>query len=162
MDDDLKKESSLDVHQGPDYASPYPVSRLAPAIQLVDLARQIGKADQTITIRLNSKLRVIAEQIKDLQEKARQVMEEAQSDQALHRIRCNFKKIPGHIYFLYRKTDGSRYFSMLSQEDWKGRPPHSFEGGFRLENDMSWTPVEGSDRQDDAVNRADPYFGVQE
>ena len=31
---------------------------------------------------------------------------------------------------------------MLSPEDWRGSPPDAFEGSFRLESDMSWTPLE--------------------
>ena len=37
--------------------------------------------------------------------------------------------------------NGERYFSMLSPEDWRGAPPHRFEGSYALEADMRWTPV---------------------
>ena len=37
---------------------------------------------------------------------------------------------------------GSLYFSMLSPAEWGGRAPHPFEGSYRLEADMSWTPAE--------------------
>jgi len=31
---------------------------------------------------------------------------------------------------------------MLEPADWAGRPPHEFLGTFRLEADMSWTPMD--------------------
>ena len=154
-DNHQKKEGPL-LHRGPDHQAPYPVSRLAPAIDLVDVARQIEQADQMIGTRVNAKLRVIADQIKALQEEARAVLAEAQRDQDLHRARITFNRRPGHIYHLYRKEDGSLYFSMLSPEDWQDRPPHPFVGSFRLEADLSWTPLEEVDRPDDTqalVNR---------
>lgn len=138
------------VHSGPERSAPYPVSRLAPPIDLVDLARQIGEADQAINARTGAKLQVIAGQIRALQQEARKVLEEARHDQDLHRARCMFRKLPGHVYYLYQAPDDGCYFSMLSPEDWQGHPPHSFKGSYRLEADMSWTPADTPDEPDNA------------
>lgn len=131
-------------HKKSDHSSPYPVSRLAPPIQLIDLARQIEKADQAIANQLSAKLQVISDQIKKLQNQAREELERARYDQYLHRVRCDFKRIPGKIYYLYAKEDDSRYFSLLSPDDWQGKPPNTYIGSFRLEADMSWTPAENN------------------
>lgn len=128
-------------HDGPAHNSPYPVSRLAPAFDLVDVARQIQEADATMQAVVGSKLRVIADNIRALQEQARQILETARRDAELHRASCEFRRRPGHVYHLYRRDDGGLYFSMLSPREW-GTPPHAFEGSFRLEPDMSWTPAE--------------------
>lgn len=141
----------IEKHEGPDHTSPYPVSRLAPPIPLVDLAREIEKADQMIATQISSKLGVISEQIRKLQDQAREVLEKAKHDQALHRVRCNFKRVPGHTYHLYAKEDDSRYFSMLSPADWQGEPPDRYIGPFRLQADMSWTPAEDQ-REDEPFN----------
>ena len=122
-------------------ASPYPLSRLAPRIELVDLAREIEQADITIQMVASAKLAAIREQMIALKEQAERVLEEARAAAELHRARCSFKKIPGHTYHLYARDDGERYFSMLSPEDWRGAPPHRFEGSYLLEADMRWTPV---------------------
>jgi hypothetical protein len=127
-------------HQGPARSSPYPVSRLAPTHDLVDMAKQIQEADHMIGTVVHSKLEVIAEQIKNLQDQARRILESANHDATLHRARCNFKRRPGQIYHLYRRGDDDAYFSMLSPMDW-GKAPHEFVGSFRLETDMSWTPA---------------------
>ncbi len=143
MSDDFKKhEGKGDIHQGEARSAPYPVSRLAATVDLVDIARQISQADAMVNTKVSAKLQLIAGQIQALQEEARKVLEQARQDQALHRAQCNFKRIPGRIYHLYGRADGSRYFSMLGPEEWGGKPPHEFIGSYRLENDMSWTPAE--------------------
>ena len=50
-----------------------------------------------------SKLSVIAEQVRFLQEQARKVLEEANLNAELHHIACNFKKVPGKMYYVYKK-----------------------------------------------------------
>lgn len=148
MTDDSKKYQGP-AHEGADRSSPYPVSRLAPSMELVDLAKQIGEADAMLNTRVSAKLKVIADQVKALQAEARAILEETQRDQDLHRVQCNFKRQPGRIYHLYSRADGSRYFSMLSPEEWRGSPPHDFVGSYRLEADMSWTPADALDEPDD-------------
>jgi hypothetical protein len=131
-------------HPGPAHSSPYPVSWLAPAHDLVDTARQIAEADQILGTVVHGKLSVIAEQIRALQEQARRLMAEAQQHAVLHRARCAFQKRVGHDYHLYERPDGTSYFSMLGPGDWRREPPHAFVGSYRLEADMSWSPVEPS------------------
>ncbi|HYW93010.1 MAG TPA: DUF2452 domain-containing protein [Gammaproteobacteria bacterium] len=138
---DLKKDDDPRRHRGPAHSSPYPVSRLAGPVELVDVAREIERADEMIATRTNARLQGIARQIRALQEEARSVLEQTRQDQDLHRARCNFRRRPGHVYHLYRKPDGSPYFSMLSPEDWDGDPPDEYRDSYRLEADMSWTPV---------------------
>lgn len=128
-------------HEGPARTSPYPVSRLAPVHDLVDTARRIAEADQVIGTVVNAKLQAIAEQMQALKDQARQILRQAHEDAELHRAACNFRKKPGQVYHLYRRPDGALYFSMLSPDDWQGRAPHPFEGSYRLEADMSWTPA---------------------
>ena len=138
------------LHDGPDRSSPYPVSRLAPGFGLVDLAHEIEQADQMVSSRLSGQLQVIADQVKALQAQAREILEQARADQRLHHARCAFRRIPGHVYHLYEEADGSLAFSMLSPDDWRGRPPKPFVGSYRLEADMSWTPADAvGERSDD-------------
>lgn len=129
-------------HRGGSRSAPYPVSRLAPPCELVDLAREIQRADDVIGARVSGQLAVIAEQIRTLQDQARAILEQTRRDQELHRVPCAVQRRPGQVYHLYRRDDGSRYFALLSPEDWGGRPPHRHEGAYRLEADMSWRPVE--------------------
>merc|ERR1712154_415132 len=58
---------------------------------LVELAANIQKADQFTRATAGSKLSVIAEH---------------------HHIACNFKKVPGKIYYVYRREEsGAKYMS---------------------------------------------------
>ncbi len=116
------------------------MSRLAPVHDLVDLAREIERADELLSATTHAKLDEIARQIRALQARARAVVEETRVDLALHHARCNFEKRVGHTYHLYRRDDGELWFSMLSPAEWR-RCPHHFEGSFRLEADRSWQPV---------------------
>ncbi|MDA8165327.1 MAG: DUF2452 domain-containing protein, partial [Desulfobacteraceae bacterium] len=120
---------------------------------LVDLAREIEEAERMVNARVDAKLQVIAGQIKALQEEARAVLAEARQDQQLHHARCHFQRRPGQVYHLYRQDDGSLTFSLLSPNDWQGRPPHPFVGSYRLEADLSWTPLADVARPDDTRAR---------
>lgn len=128
-------------HKGSDNTSPYPVSRLAAHMPLVDLAKEISQADNMVNSRVTGQLKVIAEQIRHLQHEARKVLEKGQRDQELHHAQCNFIRQPGKIYYLYKKPSGQSYFSMLSPQEWGSQPPHEFIAAYKLEIDMSWSPV---------------------
>ncbi|MBI5532982.1 MAG: DUF2452 domain-containing protein [Deltaproteobacteria bacterium] len=131
------------------------LSRQVP-LDLVGMAGEIQSADQTIGAMTGGKLQLIAEQIRRLQEHARSILEQARIDASLHRASCLFRKRPGHVYHLYRRDDEALYFSMLSPEDWRGSPPDAFEGSFRLELDMSWTPydrLQERDSHDEAIRK---------
>ena len=141
----------------PDHASPYPVSRLAPAFGLVDLAREIDQADEMLANRAGTQLKLIADQVKVLQRQARAILQQTRRDQQLHRARCNFRKKPGQLYHLYHDNRGEALLSMLSPEDWRGNPPNRFAGSFRLESDRSWTPLEQLNEQD----QQDPLQAIQ-
>jgi hypothetical protein len=120
---------------------PYPTSRLAARIDLVDMAQEIEKADQALGLVVGAKLEVIRDQMRALQEEARQLLEEARLSAQLQRAKCNFRKIPGKVYHLYRRADDELYFSMLSPEEWGGSPPHAFEGSYKVEIDLTLRPL---------------------
>jgi len=127
-------------------ALPYPSSRLAARIDLVDMAQEIEKADHSLGLVVGSKLSVIRDQMRALQEQARRLLEEASESARLHRAKCSFRKIPGKVYHLYRRSEDDLYFSMLSPEEWGGAPPHVYQGSYRLEVDLSFTRI-GEERE---------------
>jgi hypothetical protein len=129
-------------YDGPARAAPYPLSRTAPAYDLVDVAAQIQKADETLATMTGGKLGVIAAQISRLQEQARVLLEKARRDAELHRAQCAFEKKPGGVYHLYRKTSGELWFSRLAPDEWVTKQPQTFEGTFRLELDMSFSRLD--------------------
>lgn len=122
-------------------ASPYPVSRLAPPIDIVDIARQIRDADQLLSTVAEHKLAVIAEQIRNLQAKAKEILEAAQTAYDLHRVPCNFVKRVGAIVYLYQRSNGARLFSIVAPHEWGPAPPYAFVAAYRLGADMSYEPI---------------------
>jgi len=144
-----------DRHHGPASASPYGLSTLAPSISLVDVAGEIERADAMIGAVAHSKLRVIAEQIRALQAKAREVLDEARRDLDLHRARCSFSRRVGHVYHLYRREGGELYWSMVAPHEWGTAPPHEFVGSYRLGADQSWTPADEAGETPDMPPVAD-------
>ena len=146
-------------HEGPPQASPYPLSRLAPVHDLVDAAREIQEADRMLGTVTGGKLGLLARQIRALQEEARALLDAARRDAELHRAECRFQRRPGHVYHFYRRPDGKLYLSMLSPDDWRGSPPHAFEGSYRLEADMSWTRAEDIEVVDAERSALPPLLG---
>ena len=123
------------------YLAPYPVSRLAPACELVDLAGEIARADDMLSMQANGKLQLVAEQIRRLQQEAQIILHETKRNQDLHRAECNLQKKIGQIYHLYRKNDGKLLFSLISPEEWGWRLPYTFVGSYELASDMSWQDI---------------------
>lgn len=141
----MSKSSAGGEGEKKGYLSPYPVSRLDPPYTLVDLAKEIARADDMLSVQTNGKLRLLAEQIRGLQEEAQKIMMETRRNQELRRAECNFSKKAGKIYHLYKKKDDSLIFSLLFPQEWGEKKPYTFVGSYRLENDMSWTALaEGS------------------
>ncbi|KAK5646468.1 hypothetical protein RI129_004932 [Pyrocoelia pectoralis] len=114
---------------------------------LVELAIEIQKADNFIHANACNKLQIIADQIRFLQQQAENVLRETKLNLDLHHAACNFVKVPGNVYHLYKRPSGQEYFSMLSPQEWTNSP-HSHLGSFRLEHDQSWTPIEAINQKD--------------
>ncbi|PNF16466.1 hypothetical protein B7P43_G10322, partial [Cryptotermes secundus] len=130
------------VPQGFKLTNPFAVAK-SDATDLVELATEIQRADILVRATACSKLQMIAQQVRFLQQEAQKVLLEAKESLDLHHAACNFRKHPGHIYYLYKRPSGKQYFSMLSPEDWSSShegPPHIYLGAYRLEQDLSWTP----------------------
>ncbi|KAL1116536.1 hypothetical protein AAG570_005008 [Ranatra chinensis] len=192
-----------------------------------DKTQETKYADGILKANATSQLRLLMEQILHLQSQAYDVMENIRLSTELHHAACYFEKVPGKIYFLYRKPSGLKYFSMLSPDvsilfgmsgriagatrgllwydivpkdqgsipqevslgckpdcpldcivprltarvrsnsacvdyqsapslDWRGSPPHEYIGAYKLENDMTWTPlsrIAERSRHDDLITR---------
>jgi hypothetical protein len=120
---------------------------------LTVLAASIQTGDSHIVSCAHGKLLQIANQIKRLQQEAQVVLEKANMDHELSHAACNFEKVPGKVYHLYKKTkNDSKYWSMLSLDDYRGRPPAGSEylGAYKLESDRSFSPLSKEKSADQA------------
>jgi hypothetical protein len=155
---DGHKRHGAEKHDGPQRSAPYPMSRLAPVHDLVDVAKAIATADSALRNSTSAKLKIIADNIRHLQDQAREVLESAERDAELHRAACGFVKRPGHLYHLYRKADGSSMLSMISPDEWT-RCPHEPIGSYRLESDSSWTDAGNTSVRDERDRAVEELFG---
>ena len=142
-DDDDTMRDTGGKHVGAARTSPYPMSRLAPVHDLVDVAKQIASADSMLGAVASAELAQIADQIRTLQERARDVLAAASASLEIHRVQCSFQKRPGHVYHLYARADGTLWLSMIAPHEWGGedadRQPR---GSYRLELDQSFTRLD--------------------
>lgn len=141
--------------------NPERVHRHEDPYDLVVLAQEVQKADQFVRCAASNKLILIAEQIRHLQEQARKVLEETKRHAELHHAACNFKKRPGQMYYLYKRQNGTTYFSMLSPKEWGPSCPHEALGAYRLEADMSWTKAEDVERRSKDIALVDQLLSAE-
>ncbi|CAD7002628.1 unnamed protein product [Ceratitis capitata] len=122
---------------------------------IISLATQIQNADKQLKSGTCQKLCVILDQIKMLQAQAMEILKESEESQLLHNAACNFTKKPGQIYHLYQRPSGQNYFSMLSPEEWSSGIDQKYLGSYRLEFDLSWTPLNKIKERDEKMNWAE-------
>ena len=83
------------------------------------------------------KLEMIIEQMKLLQSMAIKTLETCEHNKKLHTADCKFEKTPNNVYHFYEKNEGI-YCSMLSPDDWNGKPPNVHYGSYLLKPDMEF------------------------
>jgi hypothetical protein len=112
-------------------------------IDFMELTEGVSNVSTAMQSNTRNKLEIIGRQMKNLQELMTEVFEETKLSVELHKVACNFVKKAGHIYHLYQRPSGQKYFGMLSPEEWQ-ISPHDYLGSYRLEVDLSWTPATSS------------------
>jgi hypothetical protein len=65
-----------------------------------------------------SKLKVLFRQLELIKMEINEVVKETIETSELQKIKCNIKKIPGKIYYLYKNKNRELFFSILSHEEW--------------------------------------------
>lgn len=84
-----------------------------------------------------------------MQNQAKGILEKAKLEKELHEAACNILKRPGTVYYYYRRASGQKYLTIMSPQDWGASCPHDFLGGYRLEYDNSWVPIDEVDKVDE-------------
>lgn len=86
-----------------------------------------------------SKLQMIAEQIKYLQDSAKNIILISEQNKKLHEAECNFSKIMGHIYHFYERENGVIYCSLIGPNEWTLY--HKYFGTFLYDFDSEFKKV---------------------
>jgi len=90
-----------------------------------------------------------------------QTLIEAKRDADLHHAACNMVKKPGTTYYMYERESGQKYLSILSPQEWGESCPHNFCGAFKLEFDMSWTPIEKVEKRAEEIALVDKILNAK-
>lgn len=56
----------------------------------------------------------------------------------------------------------SGFFCLFPQQEWGASCPHEFIGAFRLEYDMSWTPIEEVEKRSEEIALMDKIYNAQQ
>ncbi|KJH51251.1 Tubulin/FtsZ family, GTPase domain protein [Dictyocaulus viviparus] len=121
----------------------------ATADGIIILAQQLVSARELVKERAFDRLRIVAEQMEQLHKTAIRILKDAIRDEELHNVACNMQKRPGHVYHLYEKKNGFRYFSLLTPEEWgKEEKVQEYIASYRLELNNSWTPTADVTKRD--------------
>lgn len=64
-----------------------------------------------------AKLEVILNQIENLKLQAKQIIDNHNNNIEINSIHCNFKKVPGTIYYLY-EINGEKKLSLISNDEY--------------------------------------------
>lgn len=136
-----KKEPILEERR----SMTHPARTSDPPFSIVARAQEIERAGEVVESHVHGKLDVIARQIRTLQEEARHIIDRAERDMELHRVKCNFEKKAGMNLYLYEKKTGEKHFSILSPLEWGASLPYEFLGAFRLAADGSFEEIETAD-----------------
>ncbi|MEJ2057058.1 MAG: DUF2452 domain-containing protein, partial [Desulfofustis sp.] len=95
----------------PHYLSPYPVCRLVPGLELVELAKASGGADDVLTRQATAQLRLVAEQIEQLRDRAKNILAQTRENQELHRALCRFSKRRDSLTIFIKKGRRPRFLN---------------------------------------------------
>ena len=111
------------------------------------------QADEFTRAVAGSKLSAIAEQVKFLQEQATKCLADAQRDNEINHMACNMVRRPGNVYYIYKRKSviksqiDTEYMSLIAPEEWGPDGPE-FVTAYKLNYDMSWTPMADIERKD--------------
>lgn len=103
----------METEGTPHHSLTYGTSRLAPKISLVDRAKEIELAEESVQLHLHGKLEIIAGQIRRLKEEAELILKRAEKDIELHKARCQFEKNQDKPFIYMKKKMDLIFLSFL-------------------------------------------------
>jgi hypothetical protein len=113
---------------------PYTTNIGAPAISIEDVAgwksRSVTKTNKEFSARYE-----------ELKKAYTQLIEEYQWNELVYHAQYSFEPVIGETYYLYTRSSGEAFLSLLSPHEWK-QP--SYIGAFRLQSTLKWEKVEES------------------
>lgn len=106
--------------------------------EIAELDEFTATVDSRLKQTVMTKIITISDQMRFLRQQLVNAVQEAQESSALNHTPCNFRKVPGNVYYLYQRPSEQNYFSLLSPSDWNEKPPHQFCGSYLYDHDFTW------------------------
>lgn len=82
-----------------------------------------------------AKLHLIASQMQMLQQQARSVISESQTNARLQKIQMHSRKVPGNVYYFYTQN-GNDVLSLISPSEWNSYD--EYHGAYLFDYDHSF------------------------
>ena len=102
----------------------------APAIQLEDV-------DGWKRIQAQSANKVFNKKYEEIKEDFKQLVDEVKWNEFVYSTKYNFVPVIGETYYLYYKSDGTYFLSLISPNEWN----MEFIGATRLESNNKWVKI---------------------
>lgn len=102
----------------------------APAIQLEDV-------DGWKRIQAQTANKVFNKKYEEIKEDFKQLVDEVQWNEFVYSTKYNFLPVIGETYYLYQKSDGTYFLSLISPDEWN----MNFVGATRLESNNKWIQI---------------------
>ena len=114
-------------------------------IKPVDKGKLKHRAHTAMEEQTKAQLSQIYEQMELLARQAERIKERMDVSNIIYNADINFEPLIGHVYHLYRKTDGNYVLSMIAKDEWGKQCPYErFMASVKLLADHTWEVVEGN------------------
>jgi hypothetical protein len=114
-------------------------------IRPLDKGKTRGIAMEAMYQQTDTQLLQIKEQVETLIRQAQAIHDRISISERIYQADCGFKPVPGYIYYLYERKEGSWVVSMVSPDEWGSRSPYVFLAKIELLADSTWKVLEMSD-----------------
>lgn len=114
-------------------------------IKPLDKGKTRGIAMKAMYQQTETQLTQIKEQVETLIRQAQAIHDRIHISEKIYKADCGFKPIPGNVYYLYEKKDGSWTISLVSPNEWGRNIPYKFLATVELLADSTWKIIEKSE-----------------
>lgn len=104
-----------------------------------DKGKITGRAVAAMHSQTDMQMAQIYEQMRLLADQAKKIQSRVEVSQRIYQASIAFEPLINHVYFLYQKTDGSDFLSMIAPEEWGRKKDWAiFVAEVKLLADHTW------------------------
>ena len=111
-------------------------------IRPIDKGRTKGVAMSAMYEQTDRQLEQLRKQVELLVEQANAIHKRVHLSERIYQADVNFKPLPGHTYYLYKRKSGDDLLSMIGPAEWGARSPYEYLATVRLLADHTWDVLE--------------------